>query len=101
MESKQKIVEDGECKQECAEDICDIQELEQTFAEELAEEINGVDFGPMITALINEDVDQNTKAAICNVIARNAIHIVKRADVIRKRKQIRFGPAAVVIAAKE
>lgn len=101
MESKQKqkIYEKGlgAYKQKYAEEICDEQRLEQTFAEEL----NGMDFGPMIAALINEDVDQNTKAAISNAIAQNAIRIVKKANVIRKRKQIRFGPAAVVMAAKE
>ncbi|MCL5680308.1 MAG: hypothetical protein M1465_03155 [Candidatus Marsarchaeota archaeon] len=98
MESKQKSgVEKGEIKAELTGEICDEQSLEQSFADEL----KAVDLGPMIAAIINEEPDQNTKAAISNAIAQSAIKMVKKADAIRKKKQIRFGPAAVVIAAKE
>ena len=55
----------------------------------------------MIAAIIKEEPDQNTKAAISNAIAQSTIRMVKKANAIRKKKQIRFGPAAVVIAAKE
>ncbi|MCL4404585.1 hypothetical protein M1583_01160 [Candidatus Marsarchaeota archaeon] len=99
MESKQKRsgVQEGELKQKFAEEICDEQKLEQSFAEELKE----MDFGPMIAALINEEPDSSTKAAITNALAQSAIRMVKKAKVISRRKQIRFGPAAVVMAAKE
>jgi uncharacterized protein YejL (UPF0352 family) len=98
MESKQKSgVEEGESKSRFAKEICDEQDLEQS----LAEELKAVDLGPMIAAIINEEPDQNTKAAISNAIAQSAIRMVRKADAIRRKRQIRFGPAAVVMAAKE
>jgi len=100
MESKQKrgVQELGDSIKQLADEICDEQQLEQSFASELQAT---VDLGAMIAAIIQEEPDQNTKAAISNAIAQSTIRMVKKANAIRKKKQIRFGPAAVVIAAKE
>lgn len=99
MESKQKTGEGkrGEINCEFTDRIGDEQYIEEIFANEL----KNMNIGPMISALIKEEPDMSTKVAILNMVAQNTVKMVKRANTICKKRKIRFGPAAVVMAAKE
>ncbi|MCL5404462.1 MAG: hypothetical protein M1125_01315 [Candidatus Marsarchaeota archaeon] len=82
---------------EFADEEAGEQDIEALAAAKLKE----VDFGPFLKAVTNEEPDANAEAALKSFLAETALEVMKKATVVKRRKQMnRLGAAAIIIAAK-